>query len=138
MAVGDAEAVALLAGELGYPSTAARVARRIEWIAGRSGEHLLVAEHDGTVVGWTHVRAIASIELEPHAEIWGLVVSESVRSRGIGRALIAECERWALAQGFPTVRLRSNVVRTRAHALYERLGYGIVKQQKVFEKTLRG
>jgi ribosomal protein S18 acetylase RimI-like enzyme len=132
----DAQAVAVLAGELGYPSTTAQVARRLESLLGKDGEHALVAEDDGVVVGWTHVRAIACLENDPHAEIWGLVVSERARSRGVGTALVAECERWARAQGVATLRLRSNVLRTRAHALYERLGYRVVKQQKVFEKQL--
>lgn len=136
MTAEDAGAVAGLAGELGYPSTTAQIATRIARIMGRDGEHAIVAEQDGAVVGWTHVRAIACLESDAHAEIWGLVVSERARSLGVGTALVAECERWARRQGFSTLRLRSNVVRTRAHGLYERLGYRVVKQQKVFEKPL--
>ncbi len=132
----DAAAVAELAAELGYPSTEAQISRRIAAVAGRDGEHAIVAELEGAVVGWTHVRVMACLESEPYAEIWGLVVSERVRSRGVGTALVAECERWARARGLATIRLRSNVVRTRAHALYERIGYRVIKQQKVFEKNL--
>lgn len=136
MTAADAGAVAALAGELGYPSTTEQVTRRIRALEGRDGEHAIVAELDGALVGWTHVRAIACLESEPHAEIWGLVVSERVRSRGVGSALVSECERWAQSRGLAMIRLRSNVVRTRAHALYERIGYRVVKQQKVFEKQL--
>jgi hypothetical protein len=32
--------------------------------------------------------------------------------------------------------VRSNVVRERAHTFYERLGYGRVKAQQVYEKPL--
>ena len=35
------------------------------------------------------------------------------------------------------VRVRSNVVRDRAHAFYEREGYRKVKVQQVFEKRVR-
>jgi ribosomal protein S18 acetylase RimI-like enzyme len=132
----DVEPVALLAGELGYPSSTRQMLRRIEALEGREGEHAIVAELDGAVVGWTHVRIIRCLESEPYAEIWGLVVSERARSRGIGSALVAECERWAQDRGLATIRLRSNVLRTRAHGLYERSGYRVVKQQKVFEKQL--
>jgi hypothetical protein len=33
--------------------------------------------------------------------------------------------------------VRSNVLRERAHAFYRREGYGEIKQQRVFEKSLR-
>jgi len=136
MRADDVESVAELSTELGYPSTASQIAHRFERLAAANGEYVLVAEDDGGVIGWTHVRAIASLESDPHAEVWGLVVSEAARSRGVGTALLAECERWARSCGFASIRLRSNVIRTRAHRLYQRLGYRVVKKQKVFEKQL--
>jgi catechol 2,3-dioxygenase-like lactoylglutathione lyase family enzyme len=41
--------------------------------------------------------------------------------------------------GCEMMRVRSNVIRERAHRFYtERLGYEVVKQQMVFGKTLEG
>ena len=53
-----------------------------------------------------------------------LVVDESRRGLGIGAALVDAALDWAAGQGFDTLRVRSNVVRERTHAFYERLGFG--------------
>jgi hypothetical protein len=45
-----------------------------------------------------------------------------------------QAERWAQARGSRSVRLRSNVVRSRAHTFYESLGYRVIKSQKAFCK----
>jgi GNAT superfamily N-acetyltransferase len=73
---------------------------------------------------------------DPRAEVAGLVVDASCRSRGIGAMLMARTEEWAREHGCAAVTLRSNVIRERAHRFYERLGYQIVKTQKSFRKTL--
>ena len=43
---------------------------------------------------------------------------------------------WARAQGFASMRVRSNVIRERAHRFYEREGYARIKAQAVFRKPL--
>ncbi|HXH05932.1 MAG TPA: GNAT family N-acetyltransferase, partial [Vicinamibacterales bacterium] len=53
-----------------------------------------------------------------------------------GAALVRAVERWAAARGLPRLRLRSNVVRAAAHRFYLRQGFGIVKTQHAFEKSL--
>ncbi len=50
--------------------------------------------------------------------------------------LMDQVERWSRQHGYGSVRLRSNVVRSRAHAFYERLGYEVIKTQKAFCKNL--
>ena len=45
-------------------------------------------------------------------------------------------EQWARERGIRTIGLRSNVIRERAHAFYEREGYTVLKKQKAFRKTL--
>jgi len=45
-------------------------------------------------------------------------------------------EQWARVHGFALMRVRSNVVRERAHRFYEREGYARVKTQAVFRKAL--
>lgn len=88
------------------------------------------------MIGWVHVEERRLIESEPRAEINGLVVDETCRSRGVGRVLLEHAEQWARERGFRSVVLRSNVIRGRAHAFYERLGYQVFKTQKVFRKPL--
>ncbi len=101
------------------------------------GEHaIFVAESSGTIVGWLHVLVAHSLLTDTAAEIAGLVIDERCRSCGIGQLLMEQAEQWARNRGCRSVRLRSNVVRSRAHAFYERLGYRVLKTQKAFCKDL--
>jgi GNAT superfamily N-acetyltransferase len=136
MRASDLPAVVALCEQLGYPTSYDVLTGRFAMLNGRRGEQMLVAVEDEAVWGWIHVRRVDSLESDPHAEVWGLVVDDRVRSQGIGRALLQVAERWAADHGLGTVRVRSNVVRERAHAFYERAGYAVVKRQAVFEKRL--
>ena len=134
----DVEAIALLSAQLGYPTSIDEMRERHSRIrATRTGEVFVAARTtDGLVVGWTHVVPRLQLEDAPFAELAGLVVDESERSSGIGAALLAAAEDWARTQGFASMRVRSNVVRERAHRFYEREGYLRIKAQAVFRKPL--
>jgi GNAT superfamily N-acetyltransferase len=133
----DARRAAELAGELGYPSTAEQMAAR-KTVLDREGRHgLLVAEDErGDVIGWIIVSEMCSLELDPHAEVKGLVVTEAARSRGVGRLLMAAGEAWARARGLREIVLRSNVIRERAHHFYHSIGYDVQKRQVKLTKRL--
>jgi len=136
-AAADADPIAALSGQLGYPATGEEVRQRLIRLAGNAEHAAYVAEAPGGgVVGWLHVHLVHLIELNTQAEISGLVVDEHWRSRSVGRVLMVSAEDWARAQGCKTIRLRSNVIRERAHVFYERLGYELQKTQKVYRKAL--
>ena len=97
---------------------------------------VLVAESEGRVVGWIQVLVSVVFESPRQAEIAGLVVDETARGAGIGALLVAEAERWARERRCEVIRVRSNVIRERAHAFYRRAGFGEIKVQRVFEKPL--
>lgn len=133
----DAPALAALSGELGYPNEPADLRARLEVVSGRPDEFVFVAEHaERGVVGWVHVFGAVRLESPPCAEIGGLIVTADARGRGIGHALLAAAELWARDRGLPEMRVRSNVIRERAHRFYERCGYRSPKSQKVFIKAL--
>ena len=132
----DAEAVADLCGQLGYPATASQIAHRWSAMASDSGHAVLVAVLQGQVVGWLHVATRPILEFDLSAEIWGLVVDEQQRGSGIGRALLVAAEQWAVYAGCGAMRVRSRIERSRAHAFYEREGYSRMKTQHVFQKPL--
>jgi GNAT superfamily N-acetyltransferase len=137
MTLRDAAAVADLCTQLGYPATTETMERRIAALAGRDDHGLLVATVDGEwVVGWIHVCSAMLIEIDPLAEVWGLVVDAEERGRGVGRLLMEAAERWAIARGHRVLRLRSRVQREGAHRFYERLGYRIAKTSHTFQKQL--
>ena len=133
----DAEALATLSDQLGYPATPAQVAHRLGLLRERPGNAVFVAETpDERVAGWVHVHGSYSLASDPNAQVAGLVVDEHLRGQGIGRALLARAERWAEAQGYDELRLHSNVVREGSHAFYARQGYESVKASYLFRKTL--
>jgi GNAT superfamily N-acetyltransferase len=137
MRVEDAERVAELAGELGYPSTAEQILARKAVLDRQGMSVVYVAEAaDGAVVGWIIVCEICSMELDPHAEVKGLVVADGARSGGIGAKLMEVGEAWAKARGLREMVLRSNVIRDRAHAFYKRIGYEEQKRQVKLRRRL--
>jgi len=126
----DAEALASLSRELGYEATAEEVRRRLPSTV------VFVAEDDGDVVGWCQVAAVQSVVHDPFVEIRGLVVTQSRRSAGIGRAFLDRVEQWTREQGMTHIRVHSNVVRERAREFYEKNGYAVTKTSNVFDKIL--
>ena len=137
MEVGDAPAVAALCVQLGYPATAGEMERRMLLLRENADHGLFVVEDaGGGVVGWVHVCGEHLLVSPPYAEVGGLVVDDEARGVGVGRALMAEAERWARERGYREVRVRSGTARTGAHAFYQRIGYRLVKSQHRFVKTL--
>jgi len=131
----DASAIADLSTQLGYPSRPEETEARLRDVLDRSDGSILIAEEGGAVIGWLQVVGTHYIDSDPFALITGLVVDESRRSRGIGAALVEAAVEWAAEHGYGTIRVRSNVVRERAHAFYERLGFSRVKNQVVFVRS---
>ncbi len=133
----DITAIVELSDQLGYPTNAEQVARRLAEILNKPEHVVWIAElESGAVVGWVHVTRTTWLEIDPFAEIGGLVVDAAHRSQGIGKALLDKAEAWALENGLSSLRVRSNVIRSRAHHFYEEAGYSIIKSQHVFEKKL--
>ncbi len=128
-----------LCRQLGYPSSEEQVRARAAAIETATEHALFVAEESGgAVVGLVDVFVSRTIESDPRGEIGGLIVDENRRSRGVGELLMARAEAWTREKGCGEMRVRSNVVRERAHAFYERIGYQHVKTQKTFSKYLQG
>lgn len=135
--VEDVEALANLATQLGYPSTIEQVQTRFKVLrAGPVEDIVFVAEVDGQVMGWIHAHIYRLLVDDPEVEIGGLVVDENMRGHGIGEQLMDAAEIWAKERGCSSVYLRSNIVRTRAHEFYKRIGYQIIKSQYAFRKEL--
>ena len=133
----DASRLAELSGQLGYPATAEEIAKRMRKLKPASQNALFVAESPGAgVVGWTHVSVTHLVEVGTRAELNGLIVAEGQRSLGAGARLLEAAEDWARKHGCPSMSVRSNVIRERAHKFYERQGYEHYKTQKAFRKSL--
>ena len=137
MVAKDADRVAALATQLGYPSTPSDVHERFERIAANNLHAVFVAgSQDRHVDGWVHVFVCHLMETDPYAEIGGLIVDERCRGSGTGQRLLEQAESWARAKACASIRLRSNIIRGEAHKFYLKRGYTITKTQHAFAKTL--
>ncbi len=131
-APGDADAVTRLIAEFGPRRSP--VPDRMDAVLRTYAAHLraleaghlasMVASLDGATVGvctleWQ--RPFWTTEL--HAWIADLVVTEPMRGRGIGRALMAAALRTAARSGAALVSLESGEHRVSAHGLYRSLGF---------------
>jgi GNAT superfamily N-acetyltransferase len=131
----DADELGKLSGQLGYPADAATARRRLETVASRhAGVVLVTVEPQGGLGGFAHVEPRYPMIADPFAELVALVVSEAARGQRVGSALLAAAEAWAREQGFASMRVRSNILRERAHRFYLREGYIEKKRQAVFLK----
>jgi GNAT superfamily N-acetyltransferase len=121
---GDAEGIAGLLGELGYPADAARVGRRLERIAADPSSELFVAEVDGELAGLGGLHVLPLVEHdELGCMLTAMVVAARHRRRGIGAELVGAVERDARSRGCSRLVLSSADRRSDAHAFYESLGF---------------
>jgi len=128
--------MAALAEQLGYPCTGAEVRKRLDDMKDpRQYGAFVAVRSQGEVVGWIGAYILRAIELDPSAEISGLVVDGTLRSRGIGKALLNAAEDWVKSLGLADISVNSNITRERAHRFYLSNGYELVKTQKIFRKS---
>jgi GNAT superfamily N-acetyltransferase len=133
---GDAARLSALGTELGYPSTPAEMKSRLRLALKSPDQATLVAESAGVVAGWLQIIAGSHLISGRDTEIISLVVTESARGRGIGTLLLRAAEGWARRHGSRAIRVRSNVIRTRARKFYLDRDYELQKVQNVFRKQI--
>ena len=126
----DAEGIAALLGELGYPARADEVPprlARLDRFARASAEHgaaAFVAARDRELLGLATVHAYPVLHRAGDvAQLTALVVTARERGLGVGRALVDAAARWARARGCSRLTVTTALHRADAHAFYERLGF---------------
>jgi len=119
----DAPAIAALFTDEGYPAGPSDVVDRLgRFDTPRS--RVVVAEHDGAILGFIAVHAMARFEHDDWIlRILALVVDAGARERGVGRSLMAEAERIGRELGAAFVELTAGHHRPEARHLFESLGY---------------
>jgi ribosomal protein S18 acetylase RimI-like enzyme len=121
---GDMEALAELMTQLGYPTRASEMQMRMEMILANKNYATFVAVSGGKVCGMIGTLTCYTYEHNgPSARILALVVSEKMRGRGVGEALITAAENDLARRNIRRVAVNARFERTRAHEFYEKLGY---------------
>jgi GNAT superfamily N-acetyltransferase len=133
----DLPAARDLLDQLGYKLAIEEVARRFAAVVSAPGHAAMVAEAAGRVAGLVHVYARPALENPPEAIVQALVVEDARRRGGVGRALMAAAEAWAIARGLRSLALSSNSARSGAHAFYHALGYRTAATSLILRKDLK-
>jgi GNAT superfamily N-acetyltransferase len=94
-------------------------------VGAQSGNHLIVAEQDGQLVGTMQLVIIPGLSRlgAKRAQIEAVRVARPMRGQGIGDALLRYAIEVARADGCKLVQLTSDKRRGRAHMFYERVGF---------------
>jgi N-acetylglutamate synthase-like GNAT family acetyltransferase len=132
----DAPALVSLLAELGYPTDAGTLERRLAALVADPAVTVLVVERDGRVVGLASMHVMPLIERAPLGRVSAIVVAADERRAGIGRALVERVESEARARGCERLELTSAERRADAHAFYRDLGFEPASQR--FIKSLAG
>jgi len=119
----DAEAIAALFTDEGYPSGPSDIIDRLGRYASEHSR-VIVAEHEGTLLGFVALHAVPRFEHDDRIlRIMALVVDAGARERGVGHTLMAEAERVAAELGAAFIEVTAGHHRPDARRLYESLGY---------------
>lgn len=121
----DAEEIAALYRQLLGSAAVTVLPERIAQIARDENTALFVAERAGGLCATALVSLCADVMygFQPYAVIENFVVEESVRSSGIGTALMHRVEEFCLGADCSKIMLLSGVDRAAAHGFFERVGF---------------
>ena len=120
----DADDVARLLTEMGYPCEIDDALERIGASLDNDRQVVVVARRDGAVCGLIALDFMYYLPLgTTTCRVNALVVTATAQGLGIGRALLKEAERRARAGGAARIELASGSQRTEAHAFYRACGY---------------
>ena len=96
-----------------------------ENIAGEDG-HVVVAELDGQIVGYSQARVIVNppvLELQRYCQLHDCFVAADMRGKGIGRLLTASIRDWAAANDLKRIEVRHSVRNPGAGAFWLKVGF---------------
>jgi ribosomal protein S18 acetylase RimI-like enzyme len=119
----DADAIATLFTDEGYPAGPSDIVERLTRFAS-AHSRVLVAEHDGSVLGFIAIHAMPRFEHDDRiVRILALVVDAGARERGVGRSLMSAAEAAASELGAAFIEITAGHHRPEARRLYESCGY---------------
>jgi GNAT superfamily N-acetyltransferase len=120
----DADDVAALLTQLGYPCEPSDAAERIASVLHNDRQALILARDRGAVCGLLALDYMYSLPLGTiTCRVTALVVSPEAQGHGVGRLLLRDAERRARIGGAARLEVTSAGHRTDAHAFYRACGF---------------
>jgi N-acetylglutamate synthase-like GNAT family acetyltransferase len=110
---------------------------RLAQLEGDANNHLLVVEAEGDLCGTALLTLCldAMYGFQPYGVVENVIVRESERGRGAGRALMSTIEGVARTAHCTKLMLLSSAARHQAHAFFSRMGFD-VNRKRGFVKYL--
>jgi GNAT superfamily N-acetyltransferase len=129
----DSHAISILLEQLGYPTPADDVPRRLKAVTEFGHAIAMVADDPVRgVVGLITTHVFPSVHsADPVAWLTTLVTLEAARGEGVGSKLVSFVEDWAAARGAPRIAVTSATHREWAHKFYLDRGYEITGRRFV-------
>ena len=119
----DAEAIAALFTDEGYPAGPSDIVERLSRFASEHSR-VVIAEHEGTLLGFIALHALPRFEHDDRiVRVLALVVDAGARERGVGHRLMTEAELMARQLGAAFVEVTAGHHRPEAYRFYESMGY---------------
>lgn len=123
-AADDADAIARLLGQLGYPANSAEIPARLDRLRANNRAAVLLAQCGDQVVGMATVHILSVINRSRDvAWLTALVVDESTRRSGVGRGLVRAVEEFARESGCERLSVTTYEQRTDAQEFYVSVGF---------------
>jgi GNAT superfamily N-acetyltransferase len=100
------------------------------------GYRVIVLSEKNEIVSYAGIIGLTNLYYGKHLWVDDLVTSEKKRSKGYGKLLLAEIEKWAKNNHYENIALSSGLQRERAHLFYQ----DIMKYDKksyVFVKKIK-
>ncbi|REE94560.1 ribosomal protein S18 acetylase RimI-like enzyme [Paenibacillus taihuensis] len=124
----DLAGLAALMTDLGSPTSIEDMQIRMRRISESPNYFTFVAWLEHAIVGMIGLRMQYSyVSNDLKTQVSSLVVRDGLQGRGIGKALLAHAEAYAVQQGSHFVYVNSGIKeeRTNAHAFYKKRGYEV-------------
>jgi GNAT superfamily N-acetyltransferase len=129
----DSQTISILLEQLGYPTPARDVPRRLKAVTEFGDAIAMVADDPARgVVGLITAHVFPSVHsADPVAWQTTLVTLDAARGQGVGSKLVSFVEDWAVARGAPRIAVTSATHREWAHKFYLDRGYEITGRRFV-------
>lgn len=122
--IDDADSIASLLHQLGYPATKSLVESKLSSFAGRTTDIVLIAKEEERVEGVISLHVQDLFHQEGRlGRITSLVINDQCRGKGVGRMLVQAADEFFIASECRRSEVTSGDHRPRAHTFYQEQGY---------------